>query len=165
MTHKDEESNGQRKIPSRTEFERSIWNSYYSDFEKAYKSRLITNTSFPYAKIPFCVWPEWTEKGLFMRLYAAYEHPEMKLLMRDKMKDLIRRYPGCEMKVTMESGLPYCIDIQLHEAPVTDFVESPARAKFNYASEIREQQLSLMHYVEEIFHEYVAESEQKTRLS
>jgi hypothetical protein len=53
----------------------------------------------------------------------------------------------------------YCIDIQLHNAPVSDFAESPTRAKFNYASEIREQQLDLMRHIEEIFQDYALEAE------
>lgn len=148
-----------KKIPSRTDFENNIWNSYYGNFKETYKSDLITDTYSPYEKIPFSVWPNWTEKGLFMELVAVYDCPETNWLLKDKKDELARRYPGCEVKVKMKPSIHYCIEIQLHNAPVSDFVESPTRAKFNYASEIREQVMALIRHIEEIFQDYATESE------
>ena len=158
-------ADGREKIPSRSLFENSIWEIYYSSFmhssaiKEQYRSKLITDTDTPYAKIPFYVWPEWTEKGLLMRLSAESDCPETNWLITDKKAELAGRYPGREIEVKMKPYTHYCIDIQLHNAPVSDFAESPTRAKFNYASEIREQQLDLMRHIEEIFQDYALEAE------
>ena len=154
-----------KKIPSRSIFENSIWNIYYPRFmvssaiKEQYRSKLITDTYHPYAKVPFFVWPEWTEKGLLMRLYAESDCQETNWLITNKKAELARRYPGREMEVTMIPGIHYCIEIQLHEAPVADFIESSTKAKFIYASEIHEQQLDLIRHIEEIFQDYVPEAD------
>ena len=147
------------KFPSRSAFESSIWDCYYDNFMryiigKVYESQWITDHLQKGSTIPFFVRPGWTEKGLFMRLFGVCDHPKNVWLMIENQEELIRRYPGCKMKVNVEKGVPYRIDIKLHDAPVKDFVESSTGAKFNYAMEIRKQQLDLMHHVEEIFQGY-----------
>jgi hypothetical protein len=127
--------------------------------KEKYQSNLITDNYMPYAKIPFFVWPEWTEKGLLMKLNAYNDCPETNWLIANKKDELARCYPGCKMKVNIKPSTHYCIDIQLHEAPVADFIESSTKAKFIYASEIHEQQLDLMRHVEKIFQDYAPESE------
>lgn len=157
-------SDRRRKIPSRSIFENSIWDSYYSRFRYASawkercKSKLITDSYFPYVKIPFLVEPKWSAKGLFMRLYAVHDCPETEWLIKSKKDELARRYPGHEIKVGGETGMAYLIDIQLHDVAVKDFIESSARAKFNYALEVREQHLELMGHIEDIFRDYVPKS-------
>jgi hypothetical protein len=158
-------SNGQGKILSRSIFESNIWDSYYSRFmyspviKEKYQSDLITDNYMPYAKIPFFVWPEWTEKGLLMRLNAYKDCPETNWLITGKKAELARHYPGRQMEVKMIPGMHYCIEIQLHDAPVADFIESSTKAKFSYASEIHEQQLDLIRHIEEIFQDYALEAE------
>jgi len=157
-------SERRKNIPVRSKFENTIWDMYYSKFkqsaviEKPLQSKLITETFDEKIKIPFCVMPEWTDKGLFLLLYAVYECPKTLWLIEKKKDELARRYPGCEMKVNMKPGTHYCIDIQLHDAPVADFVKSSTTAKFNYASEIRKQHLDLMKHIKDIFQDYVTES-------
>jgi len=157
-------SDWQRKIPARQILESKIWNSYYGSFmnssatKEKHQSNLVEDTSISYPKIPFLVWPEWTEKGLFMMLCADKDCPETNWLIKNKKDALARRYRGCEVKVDMRPGKHYCLLIHLHKAPVADFVESQTLAKFNYALEIREQQLAVIRNVEEIFRDYVPES-------
>ncbi len=152
------------KLPPRSECENGIWECYYDAFqhytvEKACESPLITDQYEEDSTIPFLAIPKWTEKGLFMRLYVEYNCPEMNWLIKDKKEELARRYPGCKMKVNVKSRIPYCVGIQLHDAPVKDFIESSTMDKFSYASEIREQVMALIKHVEEIFQDYVPESE------
>jgi hypothetical protein len=152
------------KIPSRAILENSIWNSYYGSFmsssaiKEKHKSNLITDIGAPYSKTPFFAWPEWTDKGLFMRLYTDRDCPETNWLIKFKKDELARRYKGCEMQVDIKPSSHYSILIPLHQAPVADFVESQTLAKFNYALEIREQQSALIKHVEEIFQDFVPES-------
>ena len=109
-----------RKIPSRSIFENGIWKSYYDIFE--YSSAIRGRNQNVVTS--FRVMPEWTEKGLSMRIYAYNDCPETNWLLTDKKDELARYYSGCEMKVVMEPGIHYRIDIQLHSAPVHDFIES-----------------------------------------
>jgi hypothetical protein len=151
------------KVPSRSAFESSIWSCYYDHLMRfiigeVYESQWVTDHLQESSKIPFFVRPGWTEKGLFMRLFGVCDHPKNVWLMTENHKELIRRYPGCKMKVTVEKGVPYRIDIKLHDAPVKDFIISSTLAKFNYALEIRKQQMDLMHHIEEIFQSYTPES-------
>ena len=97
----------QRKIPSRVILENRIWENYYSSFVNSSAMR----GSDRYVNISFSVTPEWTEKGLSMRIYARNDCPETNWLITDKKDELAKHYPGCEMKVVMEPGVHYCIDI------------------------------------------------------
>jgi hypothetical protein len=112
-----------------------------------------------YVNISFSVKPAWTEKGLSMWIYARNDCPETNWLIRDKKDELAKHYPECELKVVMEPGTHYCIDLQLHEAPAHDFIEASARAKYNYALEIHKQELDLIGHLKEILQSYVPKSE------
>ncbi|MFH1515436.1 MAG: hypothetical protein ABIG42_08250 [bacterium] len=156
-------SHRREKFPSRLAFESSIWGCYYNNFMRfvigeVYESQWITDHYQKDSTIPFFVRPDWTEKGLFMRLCGVCDHPKNVWLMIENREELVRHYPGCKMKVNVKSGVPYQIDIQIHDAPVSDFIKSSTMAKFNYAMEIRKQQMDLMHHVEEIFRDYTPES-------
>lgn len=155
-------SHKREKVPSLLAFESHIWNSYYGNFLRyiigeVYKSQWITDRHPEDLTIPFFVMPTWTEKGLKMKLFGI-DHPKNVWLMIENQEELIRRYPGCKTKVNVERGIPFLIEIQLHDKPVKDFVESSTSAKFNYALEIRKQQMDLMHHVEEIFKTWTPES-------
>lgn len=158
-------SSTRRKVPARSVFESEFWDSYYYHFVTDIKlkdkersdSKLIADLGQPYSKVPFLVKPEWTEKGLFMRLYAISDCPETNWLMKFKMDELKRRYNGRDLQRFIEPYAHYCIVINLHEAPVSDFIESSALAKFNYASDFRKQQLDMIRDIEEIFQDYVPE--------
>jgi len=144
----------QGKIPSRSILESKIWDSYYSSFARSSALR----EKPLYLNISFHVTPKWTEKGLSMMIYARSACPETNWLITDKKDELARHYPGYEMKVVMEPGTHYCIDIKLHESPVHDFIESSTRTKYNYAMEIHRQGLDLIGHLKEIFQDYVPEA-------
>jgi len=141
----------QRKIPSRVILENSIWENYYSSFVNSSAMR----GSDRYVNIAFSVKPEWTEKGLSMRVYAWDDSPSTNWLITDKKDELAKYYPAYELKLVMKPGMHYCIDLQLHEAPVHDFIEASARAKYNYALEIHKQELDLVGRLKEILQSYV----------
>ncbi len=151
-----------RKINPRIELESSIWDNYYAAFMaetkiKCYESQLISDQY--HGSIPLLAVPIWTEKGLFMRIeIMEVQIEEVTRLVIKHKEELVRGYSGYKMEVKWKSGIPYHIDIQLHNTPVADFVEGSTKAKINYASEIREQQLKLMHHIEEIFQDYTPES-------
>ena len=153
------------QIPSQSVFESEIWDSYFYKYiyhstlkdSKEQHPILVTGFDYPYSKIPFCVWPEWTDKGLFIRLYANHDCPETNWLLKFKMNELARRYNGNDLQRVMEPSIHYSIVIHLHESPVSDFIESSALAKFNYASDVRKQQLDMIRHIEEIFQDYVPE--------
>ncbi|MCK9390682.1 MAG: hypothetical protein M0Q01_03840 [Syntrophales bacterium] len=156
-------SRSRKSIPSRISFEGDIWDSYYRSFKNSvfkedYDSRLVTDSNNHLRKRPFLVMPVWTEEGIFMRLYSVDKFSEITCLNKDIKEELSKRYPECEMEEKKISGIAYCIDIQINNAPITDFIESPTRAKFNYASEIHQQQMALIKHVEEIFQDYVPKS-------
>ncbi len=150
--------------PSRPVLEGKILESYYYKFiielkdSKTSLPKLVTDLDYPYSKIPFEAWPEWTEKGLFMRLYARHDCPETNWLYKFKMNELAKRYQGCDIQIDIKPRTHYCILVQLHASPVTDFIESSTLAKFNYAQNIRRQQMDMIRHIEEIFRDYMPEA-------
>jgi len=158
---------GREKVPARSAFESEFWDVYYHAYINEYTSkikemhhtRLITDTGhgLPYDKIPFFVWPEWTDKGLCLNLDANHDCPETNWLLKCKMDDLAKRYDGFHFQRVIKPYTHYSVVIHLHDSPVSDFVESSALAKFNYASDIRKQQMDMIRHIEEIFQDYVSE--------
>jgi hypothetical protein len=152
------------RLPSRPVLEGKILESYYYKFiielkdSKTSLPKLVTDLDYPYSKIPFEAWPEWTEKGLFMRLYASHDCPETNWLYKFKMNELAKRYQGCDIQIDIKPSTHYCILVQLHASPVTDFIESSTLAKFNYAQNIRRQQMDMIRHIEEIFRDYMPEA-------
>jgi hypothetical protein len=76
----------------------------------------------------------------------------------NKKEELARRYPGCNLHVGLNPRRGGLIDIQLHDAPVEQFVEASANGKWDYAMEIHKHIMDLVHHVEEIFQDYTPES-------
>lgn len=146
-----------RKIPTRLEMEKLIWEYYFRSYLltfKYYESPLITDRNLHQSNPPFFVTPRWTEKGLIMRIHGKQESPESVWFMQNCKEEIMMLYPGCKIKIHAKSKIPCIMDIRLDRVPVWDFVEATSDYKLKYAEDIRDRQMTLIHQVEDIFRNY-----------
>lgn len=147
-------SDRRKKIPSRSIWESSIWSYYYVFFETEPRMQdFIADLIRRYEKMYFSIDTKWTDKGFFMLVYADYELRRKNWLQEDKIKKLADYCPAYKIKAKNKLKKPH-IEVQISNKPVLDFIEASAHDKFNYAYDIRKQQMELLMFLCVIFEDF-----------
>lgn len=149
-----------RKIPTRLEMEKLIWDCYFDSYLHTFKyheSSIITDRAMKSLNVPLFMTPIWTEKGLIMRIQGKQGSPENAWFMQNCKEEIMKLYPDCKIKIHVKSKIPCIMDIRLDRIPVWDFVEASSDYKLKYAEDVRNRQMVLIHQVEDIFRNYKPE--------